>query len=49
MKKRIILTEKERTLIECLRNLKKSRHNYSTALEIYVRDLFDIMIDEIKN
>ena len=44
----IKLTEKEKELIEAIRNLKKSKHNYSYQLEDYVRELFDKMIDEIK-
>ena len=43
------LTEQEADLIEAIRNLKNSKHNYSYELEKYVRDLFDNMIDEIWN
>jgi hypothetical protein len=49
MEEKFTLTEKERELIEALRNLKNSRHNYSWQLEAYVRELFDRMIDEIKD
>ncbi|MDR1436822.1 MAG: ArsR family transcriptional regulator [Candidatus Symbiothrix sp.] len=49
METKIILTEKERELIEAIRNLKKSKHNYSCQLEAYARELFDRMIDEIKD
>jgi hypothetical protein len=47
--KTIGLTEKEHELIESIRNLKNSKHNYSYQLEDYVRELFDRMIDEIKD
>ena len=49
MERKIILTEKERELIEAIRNLKNSKHNYSVQLEEYVRELFDRMLDEIRN
>jgi hypothetical protein len=49
MEEKIILTERERELIEAIRNFKKSRHNYSWQLENYVRELFDRIIDEIKD
>jgi hypothetical protein len=49
MKTKIILTEKERELIESIRNLEKSKHNYSWQLEDYARELFDRIIDEIRN
>jgi hypothetical protein len=49
MKEKIILTEKERELIEAIRNLRNSKHNYSYQLEDYARELFDRMIDEIKD
>jgi hypothetical protein len=49
MKTRIVLTEKERELIESIRNLKMSKHNYSRQLEAYARELFDRMIDEIRD
>jgi len=48
MKKEIILTEKERELIEVIHDLRNSRHNYSYQLEMYLRDIFDELIDEIK-
>ena len=43
------LEEKINELGEMLRNLNNSKHNYSYQLELYTRDLFDILIDEIKN
>jgi hypothetical protein len=46
VEKEIILTEKERELIDALRNFKKSKHNYSYQLEVYVRELFDRMIED---
>ena len=49
MYKELILTEEEKELIEAIRNLKNSKHNYSWQLEQYVRELFDRMIDEIYN
>lgn len=39
------LTEKEAELIEAIRNLKKSKHNPSIELEIYVRQLFDELLE----
>jgi hypothetical protein len=49
MKQEIILTEEEKELIEAIRNLKNSKHNYSFQLEDYVRELFDRMLDEIRD
>jgi hypothetical protein len=49
METKIVLTEKERELIETLRNLKNSKHNYSIRLEEYARELFDTILDEIRN
>jgi hypothetical protein len=49
MERNIVLTEKEKELIEAIRNLKNSKHNYSFQLEEYVRELFDRMLDEIRN
>lgn len=43
------LNEKLEELIELLRNLNNSKHNYSLQLEMFIRDYFDILIDEIKN
>ena len=40
------LTEKEAELIELIRNLKNSKHNYSFDLEMYVRELFDELLQE---
>lgn len=42
----IDLTPKEEELIESMRNLKNSKHNYSQKLEEYVRELFEELIDE---
>jgi hypothetical protein len=49
MKEKLILTEKEKELIEAIRNLRNSKHNYSYQLEDYSRELFDRMIDEIRD
>ena len=43
------LNEKLKELNEVIRNLNNSKHNYSFQLEMYTRDLFDQLIDEIKN
>ncbi|MCL1936769.1 MAG: hypothetical protein FWF52_00025 [Candidatus Azobacteroides sp.] len=43
------LEEKLEELNEVLKNLNDSKHNYSYQLEMYARDLFDTLIDEIKN
>lgn len=43
------LNEKFEELKEVLKNLNNSKHNYSDQLEMYARDLFDTIIDEIKN
>lgn len=39
------LTKEEKELIEAIRNLKNSKHNYSKALELYVRELFEALIE----
>ena len=39
------LTEKEKELIEAIRNYLKSKHNPSISLEYYVRELFERMMD----
>ena len=39
------LTPEEEELIEAIRLLKKSRHNPSKELLMYVRELFEEMID----
>lgn len=39
------LTEEEKELIEMIRNFKKSRHNPSWELEIYIRELFEKLLD----
>jgi len=43
------LKEKLEELVEAVLNLNNSKHNPSDELENYVRDLFDTIIDEIKN
>ncbi len=40
------LTEKEQELIEAIRNLKKTKHNYSVELELWVRELFDNLLND---
>jgi hypothetical protein len=49
MSKKLELTEEEEELITAIRNLRNSKHNYSYQLEDYVRQLFDRIIDEIKD
>jgi hypothetical protein len=46
MKKQLELTEKEKELIEAIRNLKNSKHNYSIGFEMYVRELFEMILLE---
>ena len=41
-----VLTEKEWELIESIRNLKKTKHNYSIQFELYVRELFEILLHD---
>jgi len=36
--------EKEKELIEVIRNFKNSKHNYSWQLELYVRELFELIL-----
>ena len=43
---KINLTEKEEELIEAIRNFKKSKHNYSFELEMYIRGLFESILAE---
>lgn len=38
------LTEKEKELIEAIRNLRNSRHNYSQSFEEYVRECFELLL-----
>ena len=38
------LTEQEKELIEVIRNFKNSKHNYSWQLELYVRELFEMIL-----
>lgn len=40
------LTEKEWELIEAIRNLKNSKHNYPFQLELYLRELFEMLLKE---
>ena len=42
------VTTKEAELIDAIRYLKSTRHNPSRQLEIYARQLFNIMVDEAK-
>lgn len=44
MESKIKLTEKERELIEALRNFRNSKHNPSISLELYI----DRLVDELK-
>ncbi len=44
MKKSKRVTEKEWELIDALRNFRKSKHNPSTQLELYI----DQLVDELK-
>jgi hypothetical protein len=39
------LTEIEEELIEAIRNFKNSRHNPSFEYEMYVRTLFEILLN----
>lgn len=39
------LTEEEQELIESIRNLKNTKHNFSFELEMYVRELFERLLD----
>lgn len=41
-----ILSEKEWELIEAIRNFKNSKHNYSFQFELYLRELFESMLNE---
>ncbi|GHU96227.1 hypothetical protein FACS1894156_7030 [Bacteroidia bacterium] len=40
------LTEKELELIEAIRDFKNSKHNISFELEMYIRELFDNLLNE---
>jgi hypothetical protein len=40
------LTEKERELIEAIRNYKRSKHNLSKNLELYAIRLFEMLLYE---
>ena len=42
--KELELTEQERELIEAIRNLRNSKHNYSLELELYARELFEMIL-----
>ena len=47
MKDELILNEKEKELIEAVRNFKKAKHNFSYQLEDYAKELFDrLMYDD---
>ena len=39
------VTEKEKELIEAVRNLRNSKHNYSWELELWVRELFEKLLE----
>ena len=41
-----LLTEKEADLIEAIRNFKKSKHNLSFSMEVYIRRLFEELLKE---
>jgi len=43
------LEKKLKELNEVIRNFNNSNHNYSYQLELYLRNFFDELIDEIKN
>jgi TRAP-type C4-dicarboxylate transport system substrate-binding protein len=43
------LEKQLKELNEVIKNFNNSNHNYSYQLELYLRDIFDILIDEIKN
>ena len=40
------VTEKEAELIEAIRNFKRSKHNPSKSLEIWIRQLFEELLIE---
>lgn len=42
----IELTENERELIEAIRLLKNSRHNPSWELEMWIRELFERLLED---
>ncbi|MDR0681881.1 MAG: ArsR family transcriptional regulator [Dysgonamonadaceae bacterium] len=41
-----VLTEKEKELVEAIRNYKKAKHNPSKELELYVIRLFELLLYE---
>ena len=41
-----LLTEEEADLIEAIRDYKKSKHNPSLSIEIYIRRLFEDLLNE---
>ena len=45
MKKEIELTPEEIELLEAIRNLRNSRHNYSKLLERYARECFEKLLN----
>ncbi len=42
----ILLTEKERELIEAIRGYKNSKHNPSKMLKLYARQVFEELLRE---
>lgn len=44
---RMKLTEQEKELVEAIRNFKRSRHNPSTELEIWIVRLFEKLLYEV--
>jgi len=44
--KEMILTDKERELIEAIRHYKNSRHNPSKMLKTYAKQVFDELLRE---
>jgi len=40
------LTEKETELIEAIRNFKNTKHNPSISLELWIRELFENLLDD---
>jgi hypothetical protein len=42
----VLFTEKEAELIESIRNFKKTKHNPSFELELWIRELFENLLEE---
>ncbi len=40
------LTQAEEELIQAIRNLRNTKHNFSTDLEWYTRELFEKLLEE---